>query len=824
MPAALVLSLVLVSLLFLFPIERSPALQEVYVFEGSGWGHGVGMCQYGARGMAEHGFDYRQILTYYYQGTRVADWSCPAAIRVGLLEGVSSLQLTADSGSFILYIGAAGEGDIPGGVIAPGETWTVVADPTGRFSIHRPDGSRLNNALYGGTGSPLSIRGAQEGNVLRLPQNGQRRVSHLTNYVPLQVQIYGRGNYALRAVLLTWFETYLKGVAEVPGSWPAEAVKAQAVAARSYAVRAMGKHASSGYDVCDEVHCQYYQGYDKELDAGWVQAVEATAGEVLAYGDEVAQCFYSSSCGGHTDNNEDVWAGSPVPYLRGVPDPYCMDDVNPYAHWTVTYTREQMEQMLNSRPGTYVGTLYSMDLSDRTPSGRVRHATFTGSAGTVTITGEQLRSYLNLRSAMVNVTPDNFDEYLLLANPGEEAASATVEMATTSGKKETVEVEVPPFSRRTVHVDEYFYREEVAARVTSDREITAERAEYFRYGGERDGGSCGPGVPAASREWFLAEGYTAQAFDTWILVYNPGDKEAQVQLDLMREDGHLGNFPFTVPAESRVTVGVDSLEGFSSCAFSARLVSDRGVITERAVYFESEGRKGGHVSPGAASPSTTWCFAEGYTAGSFDTWILVGNPSEETAAVTFHLYRPGGGEGVTVDRQVAPHSRYTLHVDEYLDDSEVAVFLESDRPVVAERAMYFDYYGKEGGSCSLGTPSPEARWYLAEGYTGGDFDEYILVANPGPEEAEVRFTFYGGEGLAGEYSSRLAPRSRYTLHVDQLFPGEEISVCVEETAGRGIVVERAMYFDYYGRRGGHASPGLAGTSTTWYFAEGYTGS
>jgi len=818
---AAVATVILAAAIFLFPLgsQRAAALRDTYTFDGSGWGHGVGMCQYGARGMAAAGFDYRQILTYYYQGTQVSDWACPPSIRVGLLEGQGEIQLAADSGSFVLFTSA---GDIPGGTMTQGSTWRVRPSSDGRFLIYKPDGSLLNGTSYGSAWQPVYVRGAADGDVLRLPQNGNRRLSHLSAITPLELNVYG-SPYALRAILISWFETYLKGVAEVPGSWPQEAVKAQAVAARSYAVRAMGKHASSNYDICDEVHCQYYQGYDKEKDTGWVQAVEATRGKVLTYQGQVAQCFYSSSCGGHTDNNEDVWGGSPVPYLRGVPDPYCMDAVNPYAHWTVTFTRQELESRLNAGSSTYVGTLYSVDLSNRTPSGRVRWAVFNGSAGKVTVSGEQLRSLLNLRSAMVRLRPENFEEYVLLANPSGSTANAVVKMS-GGGRTAEAAVELPPFTRRTVRVNDHLDGEEVAVRVEADRDIVAERAMYFNYRGSLDGGSCSPGLSGLSDNWYLAEGYTANSFDTWILLYNPGDQASHTVVRLMREDGYARNLELEVPASARLTLPVDAQEGFSACAFSTQVAADRPLAVERAMYFDSQGRKGGHTAEGAPELSTQWYFAEGYTGGDFDTWILVGNPGDQPATVRFHLLPQGGGGEVTVEKTAAAGSRLTFHVDDYLPRAEVAVTLESDRPVVAERAMYFDYFGKEDGSCAMGSRETAARWFLAEGYTGGEFDEYVLVGNPLQEAARVRISLFTQRGLEKEAYADLAPRSRYTLHVDDLVPSDDVSVLVEEVNGKGVVVERAMYFDYGGRKGGHASQGLSGTSRQWYFAEGYTGS
>jgi SpoIID/LytB domain protein len=820
---AVVLAALLLALMLPLGVGEAQALQETYTFNGSGWGHGVGMCQYGARGMAAAGYNYVQILTYYYQGTQVGGWSCPPSIRVGLLEGQSAINLAAESGSFVFF---TSDGDVPGGVMTPGGTWTVAADAGGAFYILRPDGSRVNDASYGSASKPLYVRGTGDGDVLRLPQNGNHGVSHLSAITPLELDLYASsGSYALRAVLISWFETYLKGIAEVSGSWPQEAVKAQVVAARSYAVRGMGKHAASGYDLCDDVHCQYYKGSDQEKDTGWVQAVDATAGQVVVYGGQVAQCFYSASCGGHTDNNEDVWFGSPVAYLRGVSCPWCEDPGNnPFASWTVTYTRAEMEARLNVRSSTYVGTLYSMDLSDRTPSGRVRYAYFTGSAGTVRLSGELLRGYLGLRSSMVNLGSNGFDEYILLANPSSETAAAQVKLHSAKGEEKQVAVELPPMSRRTVHADDYFSNEEIAAEVTSDKGIVAERAMYFDYLGEYDGGSCEHGAVAAAMEWNLAEGYTAQGFDTWILAYNPGEASAHISVDLLRDDGYTGRVEMDVAARSRATLYVDAVEGFSGCALAARAVSDQPVVVERAMYFDSEGRRGGHVALGSTSLSQTWLFAEGYTSGGFDTWLLVGNPQETAAKVRFELYVPGGSGGKTVEVEVAPHSRYTLHVDDYLPGSEVAATVQSDQPVVAERAMYFDYGGRRGGSCAQGTPDAASKWYLAEGYTAGDFDTYVLVGNPGGEPARVKVSFLTNGGFAKETFYDLPPQSRFTLNVDAQFPSAEVSFVVEETSGKGIVVERAMYFDHQGRHGGHDALGVPQTSTTWLFAEGYTGS
>jgi len=482
--------------------------------------------------------------------------------------------------------------------------------------------------------------------------------------------------------------------------------------------------------------------------------------------------------------------------------------------------------------------IFFYEEADATPSSYIGHAGMyvgnglfihsTGSNGGVSIDCLDNNDYWGThfawgRRVVGGPYNDRFDTWLLLYNPSEGELPVEVEYMLPQGEPCVQEYTVAPHSRYNVPVDSLLPWDEFSMRVSAPEPgVVAERAMYFDYRGIYDGGSCEHGAVSPATEWYLAEGYTAGGFDTWVLAYNPGEESAHLVVDLLREDGRNGRVEMEVGAGTRATLYVDGVEGFSSCSLSAAVSSDVPVVAERAMYFESEGRRGGHVALGAPQLSREWLFAEGYTGGSFDTWVLVGNPGEDTARVRFDLYVPGGG-GRTVEAEVKPRSRYTLHVDDHLPDAEVAVRVESDRPVVAERAMYFDYYGKQGGSCAPGTPQASSIWYLAEGYTGGDFDQYILVGNPGVETARVSFAFMTPAGSAQAVLFDLPPGSRFTLHVDELFPSEEVSAVVEETQGRGIVVERAMYFDYFGRRGGHAAMGVTQPSTTWYFAEGYTG-
>ena len=198
-------------------------------------------------------------------------------------------------------------------------------------------------------------------------------------------------------------EEYLYGLGEVPSSWPMAAMKAQAIAARSYAFvkAAAGQHRA----VCDcalyaSTFDQVYAGWDKEsgLDGErWVSAVNQTDNEVVRDGGEPIQAFYMSSSGGHTENNEDVWGGSPIGYLRGVCDPGDYTSANPSATWDVTFSAGQVTSDLGLGIGTVTGFVDPV----RGVSGRIISVTVRGQDGTSSISGTSLRSALGLRDDRV---------------------------------------------------------------------------------------------------------------------------------------------------------------------------------------------------------------------------------------------------------------------------------------------------------------------------------------------------------------------------------------------------------------------------------------
>ena len=207
----------------------------------------------------------------------------------------------------------------------------------------------------------------------------------------------------LTAVNIVPVDDYLRSVVpeEMPVDWPAEAIKAQSVAARSFALASRGRHASEGSDLCTTTHCQLYTGTAAEKSASNA-AIKATRGEVLTYGGKPIEALFHTDSGGMTENSEDVW-GSHVPYLRAA-----KDTPTKTMPWTKTISRADLERKLAAK-GHDIGKVRSIALSplaigraakDRTASGRVKTMTVKGTKGTATLSGTTWRSLLGLKSTL----------------------------------------------------------------------------------------------------------------------------------------------------------------------------------------------------------------------------------------------------------------------------------------------------------------------------------------------------------------------------------------------------------------------------------------
>lgn len=220
-----------------------------------------------------------------------------------------------------------------------------------------------------------------------------------------EVEVRPAGSGTLTVVNVLPLEQYLYGVVprEMPAEWPVEALKAQAVAARTYALNRVlgGARQFQGFDVLATPDSQVYGGVDAE-DPRSTAAVDATRGEVLTYNGKPILALFHSSSGGHTENSEYVFESS-LPYLRGVPDEF--DGDSPHHSWTRDIGLDEIASALD-RAGYRVGTLYGVEsIKPLGVSGRHRFLVARGSTGSLPIKANAFRLALGLKSTLFEMNP-----------------------------------------------------------------------------------------------------------------------------------------------------------------------------------------------------------------------------------------------------------------------------------------------------------------------------------------------------------------------------------------------------------------------------------
>jgi stage II sporulation protein D len=329
-----------------------------WVVTGHGFGHGVGMSQYGAYGYAEHGKGYRFILGHYYSGTTIGQLAGPRVVRV---------LIDIDGGD----IGFSGATSACGKALDAGHSYE--AHRIARSVQLRSSGGR---AL------------ANCGRKLRAAGNGSIAIGGTSYRGALEVVPTDSDAGSLNAINAVPVDQYVKGVIpnESPASWPAAALEAQAVAARSYALSTQVE--GNGFDLYADTRSQVYDGLDSEAPSS-NRAADATRGQVVMYGGKIAQTYFSACSGGHTESVQNVFFGPPIPYLVGVPDPY--DGACPLHTWKLQFS----ESEISAKLGGYLdGALKRVVVTKRGVSPRIVEANLYGTGGVTKIRGDQLEAAL----------------------------------------------------------------------------------------------------------------------------------------------------------------------------------------------------------------------------------------------------------------------------------------------------------------------------------------------------------------------------------------------------------------------------------------------
>jgi stage II sporulation protein D len=341
--------------------------QGTFEIRGGGFGHGIGMSQYGAMGFAEHGWNYQGILAHYYQGTSLGHVP-DSTVTVLLNDGAATVR---------------GADEANGHPLSPTKNFGVIA-VNGKLELIS-DGRR--SAPFA---PPLRLTGTSAG--LTLLGHGSYAGSLVFYPSP------SGGVLTVNAVDL---EDYVRGVIaeEMPSSWPEQALEAQAVAARSYVLA--DAPVNPDYDVYSDTRSQMYGGISAETPATDT-AEAATRGQVVESAGRVVPAYFFASSGGYTESIQNVWLGvSPAPYLVGVPDPYDTAADDPYYRWQQALSLSTAAADLS---GLYRGAFKGITILAHGVSPRIVSARVLGTLGSSVVPGATLESDLSTDSTWMSFT------------------------------------------------------------------------------------------------------------------------------------------------------------------------------------------------------------------------------------------------------------------------------------------------------------------------------------------------------------------------------------------------------------------------------------
>jgi stage II sporulation protein D len=338
-----------------------------FTIRGAGFGHGVGMSQYGAMGYAKQGASYRDILAHYYTGTSLGTVAPNRVVRVLLQSTSGAAAIT----------GAERAGSR---TLDPAKSYRVVRRTYDQVDLQSAGGKKLGTYT-----APLQIDGGADGIVLK-----GRALNGRTSGAYRGILELRPGAFGVNAINAVPLDAYVQGVVPVesPASWPLEALKAQAVAARTYAITST--KGGTGFEHYPDTRSQVYGGIGVEQPTT-NQAVAETAGQLVTYQGRPVTTYFFSTSGGRTENNENSFGGPPQPWLRSVEDPY--DDVSPRHRWRVQLSMSQAAAKLG---GLVKGSFRGVKVVRRGASPRVVAADVVGTRGSTRVTGATLRARFGL--------------------------------------------------------------------------------------------------------------------------------------------------------------------------------------------------------------------------------------------------------------------------------------------------------------------------------------------------------------------------------------------------------------------------------------------
>lgn len=397
----------------LTPMSADASAPAKFVFTGSGFGHGVGMSQYGAKGMAMESATSAMILNHFYPGTSLlpSDDTQLIRVNVGHKQRDASLTIKSESGTVTLIRGrftinrpipeSAVVGSYSGDITISmtsiaGKIEITRSSKTAKFTSLEPDDDWT---IRWDSETVMTLRTSARNYLLKYGQLNLKRVAN--DVGPGEMEI---------TTTLSLGDHYLYGIGEVPSSWPDAALDAQAIAARTFALSKLPTiRKACDCHIYSTIRDQNFVGYGKESEPfygiRWRNAVDRTRNQILFFEGRPIQSFFFSSSGGMTQNVKDVW-GAQVAYLINRPDTWSVDlAVNPrYAKW-----RREVPQSVMAKAFEFKD-LVKYQILERSVTGSILKIRGIDSEGREKIlTGEQFRSLVGLPSTWINLAGISLD-------------------------------------------------------------------------------------------------------------------------------------------------------------------------------------------------------------------------------------------------------------------------------------------------------------------------------------------------------------------------------------------------------------------------------
>jgi len=388
-------------------INPAQAVPNEWIIVGSGWGHGVGLSQYGALGQALDGKSWQDILAHYYPGTNLSDSPSDKQITVGLSQDKTAVFVRLDK----LSDDAQLEVSIDGNAVATIGSGTVIRVESNSNAIVSSGGAD-GRAEARGSGKKVSFR-ISAGSGLINTNSGTPDTNagsslatpgHRYKYGILDV-VYGGDNDGrpdlYTSISMRLADEYLLGIGEMSSTWNKAALVAQVVASRSYGLGKLnsGLRGNCGCHIYNNATDQVYVGYSKESDA-WRDAVNSAVTSsnqpaVLTYGGKAVTAYFASSTGGRTMSTMDAWGGN-VSWSQSVDDNWSINARNPNARWGVRMSQSGMATALG------LSNVQSIEVVERYSSGAAKTLVAKDSnGGSVTLSGRTFQARMKLKSTYV---------------------------------------------------------------------------------------------------------------------------------------------------------------------------------------------------------------------------------------------------------------------------------------------------------------------------------------------------------------------------------------------------------------------------------------